>query len=245
MSDHNATNDAPGFATPLRPDSAPISNWDRLYSSGWKCPELSPESFSHPAKMARGLVFHIVRHCIEEGWLQPGDTVLDPFGGIGTTALPLMKSGINFLGVELEKKFQRLGQGLDCPGLTKDAWRRYNGRGRRWNDLDLCPGCGKLLDEPGPITEFFGLKRRAIPTVEAHRYHGNIERWAEYYPGKAVLLQGDSRNMVHVLAGAAEGSISSPPFADSLPNGTMSDDMIADLIKKGHGPATGSKQNSN
>src|SRR5262249_32752168 len=44
---------------------------------------LVPEAMAHPAKFSRLLIFKIVRHCLDNGWLRPGDLVADPFGGVG------------------------------------------------------------------------------------------------------------------------------------------------------------------
>ncbi len=141
----------------IKPDS-----WHKCYQSGWG-KRLTPESYSHPAKGAFNLAERIYQHAIEEGWLESGQTVLDPFGGIGGFAYHAMKNGLNFIGMELELKFQRLGQGMDCPGYDAAYWRRYNGRGKKWNELNICPACARLLDDPGKPVCFFGAYRRAIP----------------------------------------------------------------------------------
>ena len=85
-----------------------IDNWRRCYRSGWKG-AIVDEAFSHPAKYSRALINRIYAHANEEGWLQPGDTVLDPFGGVALGAMPAMLYEINWIGMELEPRFCLLG----------------------------------------------------------------------------------------------------------------------------------------
>ena len=42
--------------------------WHGAYDHGWKVEELTAESFSHPAKMARGLVYRIVSEGLRLGF---------------------------------------------------------------------------------------------------------------------------------------------------------------------------------
>lgn len=83
-------------------------DWHRLYKSGWKG-AIVDEAFAHPAKFARDLIRAIYDHAVEEGWLRPGDRVLDPFGGVALGALDAMRLGLNWVGMELEPKFVGLG----------------------------------------------------------------------------------------------------------------------------------------
>lgn len=118
-------------------------DWHGCYGEGWGT-RLQPEAYAHPAKVSYGLASRIVEHLLEYGWLKPGDAVVDPFGGIGGFALPLMTAGCHFVGVELERPFVDMGQGCDCTGMNKADWVRFYGRwkqaryrdGRHW-----CPRC--------------------------------------------------------------------------------------------------------
>lgn len=58
-----------------------------------------PESFQHPAKMHAGLLWEIV-----ERYTQPGQWILDPMGGSGTTLLAALM-GRNVCIVEMEEHF--------------------------------------------------------------------------------------------------------------------------------------------
>jgi hypothetical protein len=191
------------------------NDWFGKYKKGWKG-IITPEAFSHPAKYARALIRKIYDHCLQEGWLQPGDTVLDPFGGVALGGLDAMRLGLNWVGCELEPRFQRMGNGYDCPGLTKQGWLRWSHRLE--HNKDLCPDCWKGL-ELGYVQNS-GI----IPSRPAHHYTGNIDLWNARYAGKlprwgsAVLLNGDSRQLAQAIGGV-DGSISSPPYADISQSG--------------------------
>jgi len=169
---------------------------------------------AHPAKYSSKLIRRIYEHILAEGWVRPGDQVLDPFGGVALGALDAMRLGLNWTGNELELKFQRLGQGMDCPGFNKKYFRRYHTRGRKWNELNICPECAQVLDEPGGPTSFFGEYQRLIPIRRAHRFNGNVELWKlKGLPGDAILLHGDSRKLLDALGESVQVSVSSPPFS--------------------------------
>jgi hypothetical protein len=110
-------------------------DWHGLYRKGW-ADMIVPESFSHPAKFARGLIDKIYEHAVEEGWLAPGSVVVDPFGGVALGGLGAMRRGINWVGVELEKKFVGLGIGFECDGkVTKESRKvviRSNAGAKGW-----------------------------------------------------------------------------------------------------------------
>jgi DNA modification methylase len=62
--------------------------------------KIIPQADQHPTEKPWKLAAHFIRlHT------QPGDTVLDPFAGSGSTAVACIKTGRNFIGVELEQKF--------------------------------------------------------------------------------------------------------------------------------------------
>lgn len=138
-------------------------DWHGCYNEGWKG-EIVDEAFSHPAKFARGLIRQIYQHAMEQGWVKPGNTILDPFGGVGLGARDAIPRGLNWVGVELELRFVELGR----QNIT--LWE-FRNRGQRNHDN--------------------------LPT-----------------PGKAILIQGDSRYLCQVLAEAG-AVVSSPPFCDS------------------------------
>lgn len=139
------------------------TDWNGCYDGSWQSAPLIPEAYSHPAKVSFNLAERIYRHMLTEGWLRPGDAVLDPFGGIAGFAFHAALYGMHWTGVELEQKFVDLG------GQNLELWRN---------------------------------------------------RYAPHFPGygSAVLLQGDSRRLVEVVAGVG-GIVSSPPYS----SGTLGD----------------------
>jgi hypothetical protein len=101
-----------------------IDEWRGCYGEGWQG-LIVPEAFAHPAKFSRALIQRIYEHVVAEGWAKPGDVVVDPFAGVALGALDAQRLGLNYVGVELEQRFVDLGGGYDCPGFTKETWRRY------------------------------------------------------------------------------------------------------------------------
>lgn len=118
-----------------------ITDWPHLYGEGWQ-KEIVPEAFSHPAKFSRALIRHIYDHCIAEGWLAEGDTVIDPFGGVALGGLDAMRLGAHWVGVELEAKFVALG------AQNIALWNsRYAGRFAKWGTARLIQGDSRRLLE--------------------------------------------------------------------------------------------------
>jgi len=64
-----------------------------------------PEVLDHPAKMW----VQIARHAIER-YSEPGQTVLDPMAGIGTTLIEAIRTGRNAVGVECEPRWVDLAR---------------------------------------------------------------------------------------------------------------------------------------
>lgn len=83
--------------------------WQSCYDDNWQGKIVS-EAFSHPAKFSRGLIHRIYQHAKEMEWVNLGDYILDPFGGVALGGLDAMSMGLNWIGVELEEKFVKLGE---------------------------------------------------------------------------------------------------------------------------------------
>jgi hypothetical protein len=86
-----------------------IEKWQGCYDLSWQ-DNIVPEAFSHPAKFSHGLILRIYEHAKKMGWVKPGDYVLDPFAGVGLGAVNAMGEGLNWIGIELEEKFVKLGE---------------------------------------------------------------------------------------------------------------------------------------
>ena len=143
--------------------------WWGCYEDGWKG-LIVDDAFAHPAKMARGLVYRIVREGLVRGYWDKRTVILDCFGGVGTTGIACSAHGIASLSVELESKFQRMAAGYDCPGVTKQEWVRFHARKRQARNPGdrFCPTC---------LGDFLGMAvtTRTIPNKEAHHYVGNFD----------------------------------------------------------------------
>src|SRR3990167_4870778 len=87
----------------------PVVEWQGCYDAGWKG-LITSKAFSHPAKMARGLVARIFDELLAMGALKAGDLCVDPFSGIGSTGIEAASRGVRFVGVELELTFVALAQ---------------------------------------------------------------------------------------------------------------------------------------
>jgi len=82
--------------------------WHGCYVESWKG-LITDDSYAHPAKFARSLIQRIYRHMLAQGYVQRGQTVVDPFGGVALGALDAMRMGLRWIGCELEPKFHALG----------------------------------------------------------------------------------------------------------------------------------------
>lgn len=136
-----------------------MTDFHGCYKERWQG-EITPEAFSHPAKVSRGLARKIYAYIIEQGWLKPGDTCLDPFAGIGGFALDALANGLNWFGVELEQNFVDMGAGCDCTGISKADWVACFGRWKRFAHKDGRHWCPRCLAEAGQI-----IKERKAPKL--------------------------------------------------------------------------------
>jgi tRNA1(Val) A37 N6-methylase TrmN6 len=91
-------------------DSAPpveVSVWTTAQASpaSQRKNTYVPESTAHPAKMLPEVVRHAVAH-----YTEPGDLVLDPMCGIGTTLVEAVRLGRRAVGVEYEPHWVNVAQ---------------------------------------------------------------------------------------------------------------------------------------
>jgi hypothetical protein len=135
-----------------------MSDWLNCYNQSWKGVIVN-ESFCHPAKFSRGLIQRIYDHAKEMGWIKPGCWVLDPFGGVALGGLDAMRMGLNWVGIELEEKFVKLGeQNIALWNRQLDGWpnlgtaRIVQGDSRRLKDVidgaDILISSSPYADQP-------------------------------------------------------------------------------------------------
>jgi DNA modification methylase len=73
------------------------------------------QAVSHPAKMPTAMARdHII------SWSMPGDVILDPFGGSGTTGVEALKLGRRFIGVEIAPEYFTIMK------TNLDEWVSFN-----------------------------------------------------------------------------------------------------------------------
>lgn len=94
-----------------------VTEWRGCYDDSWNG-VLVPDAFAHPAKFARGLIRRIYQHMLDSGYIAAGDSVVDPFGGVGLGGLDAMTFGLHWTGCELEPRFVELGN------RNIDKWQR-------------------------------------------------------------------------------------------------------------------------
>lgn len=95
--------------------------WFGCYQDSWKG-HITAASYAHPAKFAKGLVERILDYMAEKKWIQRGDVIGDPFGGVRTGGIVAAYRGYQWIGCELERKFIDLGEGNF--ELHRDRWKR-------------------------------------------------------------------------------------------------------------------------
>ena len=83
-----------------------------------------PDTVKHPGRMLPAIARHVI-----ETYTAPGDLVLDPMCGIGTTLFEAMHTGRNAVGIEYEKHWTTLAQ----RGLHHARTQGATGAGFVWN----------------------------------------------------------------------------------------------------------------
>lgn len=113
---------------------AKISEWKFKRDTAFRKQFFMPESFAHPAKMDAQLLIKIV-----EEYTKPGETILDPMAGMGTTMLACTL-GRNCVLVELEPPFCKMMQ---------DNWKEVRMRpqlGYQMGDCQIIQGDARQLE---------------------------------------------------------------------------------------------------
>ncbi|MCJ7482629.1 MAG: hypothetical protein MUO31_06660 [Thermodesulfovibrionales bacterium] len=200
--------------------------WTKCYDDSWK-DHIVPEAFSHPAKMAYGLLKRILDHVKGNGWLV--DVIVDPFGGIGSTGILGAYDGFQVICVELEQKFVDLAK--QNFALHANAFEQFGcpypviiqGDSRRLSEII---GRTDLIVSSPPYAELgANTKGHGIKGAKGSIGHGCKADNAEYgqTPGQLGSMK----------AGKVDLVISSPPFQGSLT------DKPSDSVRKMHGANMG------
>ncbi|MFF0492901.1 TRM11 family SAM-dependent methyltransferase [Nocardia sp. NPDC004068] len=187
--------------------SVPVSVW----ATGQATPAVQrrgrryhPDSVKHPAKMLPAIVTHAVTT-----YTAPGDLVLDPMCGIGTTLVEALHTGRRAIGVEYEPRWADLARaniGLAREaGIDLDA-AVYTGDARKLPALlpDSLRGRVRLVITSPPYGDSVHGHVRIRPGHQVHkfdhRYGSTLDRGNLANVGLGRLLSGFTR----ILGGAAD-----------------------------------------
>ena len=178
-----------------------VDQWTGCYPSQWRG-IITPESFAHPAKFSSRLIERIYQHATEEGWLQEGDRVIDPFGGVALGAFPALRYGLDWQGCELEQRFVDLGN--ENIALWNE---RYAGKLPRWGSARLLQGDSRSL------AQVIVAAQAAIsspPYADSIRGGESGIDWSKQADRETEHPHGYNGGGYSEIAGC----ISSPPYAD-------------------------------
>lgn len=197
-----------------------VDIWHNCYDQGWKTLVVD-EAFKHPAKVSFSLSDRIYAHLVGQGFIKPGDTVIDPFGGIAGFALHAAIRGIHWIGCELEQKFAEIG------AANIDLWNYKYGASHGYVSPSIYCGDSRRLREVlnGTPTRYVRDKQSSGRGLFSLDFRGS-----ETYGGDTPGQLGRLRD------GDFDAVISSPPYA----SGTVHDGNGIDQSK-----LTGNKAGKN
>ena len=191
-------------------------DWSGCYDGSWQSAPLVAEAYAHPAKVSFNLAERIYRHMLAEGWLQPGDYVLDPFGGIGGFAFHAALYGMRWVGVELEQRFVDLGN------QNLELWRnRYAPHFPGYGTARLVQGDSRRLVEV--VTDAMGVvSSPPYAEAQAHPSIGSVNKDQWGTAGTDIVarrgLSAAYGTTPGQLGAMPAGVVSSPPFESALQN---------------------------
>ncbi|MEV0699504.1 DNA methyltransferase [Saccharopolyspora sp. NPDC050389] len=187
--------------TPTGQAPSALSVWATAQSSpaAQRKGHYSPESTAHPAKMLPAVAAHAIAH-----YTQPGDLVLDPMCGIGTTLVEALHLGRRAIGVEYEPHWVKVTQtNLDLAHHTSaTAGRVVHGDARQLATLlpaDLHGQVALVVTSPpyGPSTHGQVSTGTAGVHKHHHRYGNTLDRGNLANIGHHRLLAGFTRILTH------------------------------------------------
>jgi DNA methylase len=133
-----------------------------------------PAAVAHPAKMLPAIARHAITH-----YTRPGDIVLDPMCGIGTTLIEAVRAGRDALGVEYEPGWTAITRA----NLALARQQAAPGRGQvvcaDARDLPRIahPALADLLNDPDSSSRPAGRRDPDRPQGPTDRAAGRARRW--------------------------------------------------------------------
>lgn len=220
--------------------------WHGCYNDSYQG-ILIEQAFSHPAKMALGLARRIFAHAKTEGWLPTHSVVLDPFAGVGTTALQALLHGCAFVGNELEPKFFSLAQENIAKWCAEYAtlpgfgpWAMVTcGDSRELTEL-VPSGVSACVASP-PYAASLSTEHSGIDWAK-QRSNNPGHGAGQHTPGKGAISANYGRNpanLGNLPAGHLDLVVASPPYATGDSAGaeslTRRTDASAQAMRTCHG----------
>jgi DNA modification methylase len=210
--------------------------WTGCYDDNWR-DLIVPDAFAHPAKMARGLVIRIFDYLAISGALHKGDLVLDPFGGIGTTAIEGASRGMRVVCCELEPKFVELARlnialhrrDWDAMGRPKPVI--VEGDSRHLRTVLHAAGIDAVISSP-PYAEIAtgagGLNTKP-PQHEGQQGGRSAESASQDTDQRYGSTDGQ---LARFPKGDVEAVVSSPPYWKDRTHSENPDDIDPDVREK-------------
>jgi hypothetical protein len=167
-----------------------------------------------------------------KAFTKPGDTVLDPMAGSGSTSVVAAIHGRNAVQVELEKKFyewmEKARENVEKHStLTVKGWiKNICGDARRLSEL-LSKNTDVAITSP-PYSEGIG--------------HDSGENASEEYKERLMMQRRYTRQMVckgniaKLPHGDVDVAITSPPYSSTYVGGGNPEKRKERLVKAGHNP---------
>jgi hypothetical protein len=188
------------------PTPAPVSVWVTAQTApaAQRRGRYHPDSVKHPAKMLPAIAAHAIAT-----YTRPGDLVLDPMCGIGTTLVEALHAGRRAIGVEYETRWAELARtnlalARDA-GIDSDA-AVYTGDARKLSTLlpEQLRGRVDLVITSPPYGDSTHGHVHVRPGEGVHkydhRYGAVLDRGNLANVGLGRLLSGFTR----ILTGVAE-----------------------------------------
>jgi hypothetical protein len=204
--------------------------WTGCYGEPWrKGHDLVTDSFRHPAKASKSLLMRIVKTGLDRGWWRAGDTVVDPFGGIGTTGIVAAYNGLGVVCVELEPAFVDLCRANFA--LHRAKWEALDvpqpvviqGNSRRLRAV-LAGADGCVSSPPYAHVSPIGGWQLIEKYVKAGKWHGTSAVGPSTFKASHEQVVTNSPGQVGALReGDFAAAISSPPYAESIHDGNSID----------------------
>ncbi len=198
-----------------------IDYWTGCYNGHWKG-IITDESFQHPAKYSRNLIRRIYEHAFGESWLQQGDQVFDPFGGVALGALDAMRLGCLWMGVEIEPRFVEMGQ------ANIRLWlERYGQKMPGWGAAFLVQGDSR--NWLGGTTD----EHRWTQILSSPPYADSLEKKGGIDPKKSQYKGGPHSQMNNsdTRYSQSKAVVSSPPFLASSGGTRSNGDAELDAVR--------------